>query len=258
MKHLGSLSIAARLRSIQMLLVISLTAVRIFAADQPVDTAFENANRLYAEGKFAEAAELYSRQIETGTVSPALYFNLGNALYKSGEIGKAVIAMRSAQRLAPRDPEIQANLQFIRNQIQGPTLKRSALQNWFGRLKINEWTLITCAFFWSVLLLVAAGQVRTSVWRAVRGATWVAVAGLLLFSTCLGVAVKAASIPTAVVTTGTATVRNGPLEAADAVFTAHGGAEFRVDDQKNGWILVEAIGQSGWINSNQVQILRSF
>src|SRR6266516_3657581 len=47
--------------------------------------AFEQANRLYEEEKFTEAAAAYQSMIGNGRVSSALYFNLGNALFKSGQ-----------------------------------------------------------------------------------------------------------------------------------------------------------------------------
>ena len=46
----------------------------------------------YGQNKFPEAAAGYERLIVTGSVSPALYFNLGNANFKSGQIGRAIAA----------------------------------------------------------------------------------------------------------------------------------------------------------------------
>src|ERR1700722_13167815 len=64
---------------------------------------FESANILYDEGKYAEAAAGYDQLIAEGKVSAALYFNRGNALFKEGQIGRAIASYRQAQLLAPRD-----------------------------------------------------------------------------------------------------------------------------------------------------------
>src|SRR5689334_17765004 len=96
--------------------------------------AFDAANKLYEQGKYAEGAGAYEKILQTGTASPALYFNLGNAFFKSGQIGRAIIAYRQAQRLTPRDPDVRANLQFARNQVQGPTLAASRWERWLGAL----------------------------------------------------------------------------------------------------------------------------
>src|SRR6266511_3325281 len=84
-----------------------------------VSAAFEQANKYYEQSNFTEAAAAYARMIDGGHVSPALYFNLGNALFKSGQIGRAIFNYRLAQLLAPRDPDVRANLRFARNQVEG-------------------------------------------------------------------------------------------------------------------------------------------
>ena len=93
------------------------------AAD--ISAEFNAANKLYAEGKFAEAAGTYEKILRFEAISPALYFNYGNAEFKSGNFGRAIAAYRQAAQLTPRDAEVRANLEFARNQVQGPTLRES-------------------------------------------------------------------------------------------------------------------------------------
>src|ERR1051325_497601 len=80
---------------------------------------FDQANRLYEEGKFGDAISLYGAILKAGRVSSGLLFNLGNAYFKNGEIGRAIYNYRRAQALAPRDPDVQANLRFARDRIAG-------------------------------------------------------------------------------------------------------------------------------------------
>src|SRR5581483_12000400 len=87
------------------------------AADSAME--FSTANKLYAEGKFAGAAGLYEKMIDDGARSANLWFNDGNAEFKAGNPGKAIVAYRKAALLAPRDAEIRANLDFVRRQAQG-------------------------------------------------------------------------------------------------------------------------------------------
>src|SRR5438094_10424308 len=65
------------------LLVLALCALRA-RAENPA-SAFEAGNKLYYEGKFAEAAAAYEKLALSSQASPALYFNLGNACFKSGQ-----------------------------------------------------------------------------------------------------------------------------------------------------------------------------
>src|ERR1035438_3008164 len=67
------------------------------AAD--ISAEFSAANKLYAEGKFAAAAATYEKILQSKAVSPALYFNYGNAEFKSGNFGRAIAAYRQAAQL---------------------------------------------------------------------------------------------------------------------------------------------------------------
>ncbi|MGA2853700.1 MAG: tetratricopeptide repeat protein, partial [Verrucomicrobiota bacterium] len=118
-------------------------AGNLFAADVAAD--FSTANRLYAEGKFADAAAGYEKILQTGAQSPSLLFNYANAEFKSGHLGRAIAAYRRAAQLSPRDDEIRDNLAFVRNQVQGATVRENRWQNWAGALTLNEGAMLTAA-----------------------------------------------------------------------------------------------------------------
>src|SRR5580700_574317 len=124
------------MKKLPAILLVLVFAGKTFAAD--VTTDFSAANKLYAEGRFLDAAAGYGKILQTGAASPALYFNYGNAEFKSGNLGRAIAALRRAELLAPRDAEVRANLEFVRNQVQGTTLRESRWQGWLGALTLNE------------------------------------------------------------------------------------------------------------------------
>jgi len=216
--------------------------------------SFDDANKLYYEGKFSEAASVYEKLAQTSPPSPALYFNLGNALFKGGQIGRAISAYHQGERLNPRDPDLRANLQFARNQTQGPTLTPRPWQRSLAKLTLNEWTMIASSSVWLWFLLVAAGQWRPSWNRNLRGFLigWSVVAAV--FCACLAAAFhEARSIQSAVVIAPEAIVRHGPLDESMNAFTLHDGAEVRVLDRKDDWLLVTTDPRRiGWLRRNQV------
>ena len=106
--------------------------------------------------------------MQSGQVSAALYFNLGNAWFKSGQIGRAIAAYRQAEQITPRDPDLRANLQFARNQTPSPTLPPSRWQRWLGRLTLNEWTVLAAVALWLWLLLLAILQWRPTLRPVLR------------------------------------------------------------------------------------------
>ena len=241
----------------RLLLLLAVLCPALSPAEAPT-TAFETANKLYEEGKFSEAASAYASLLQSNQASAALYFNLGNAFFKSGQIGRAIAAYRYAGQVAPRDPDVRANLQFARNQTQGPTLSPSRWQRWLGRLTLNEWTLLAAGAVWLWFLLLAALQWRPALRPALRGyvLTLAIAAGVLCG--CLAAALHETRFTrTAIVITGEALVRHGPLAESQTAFTVHDGAELRVLDQKDEWLEVSADARRiGWLRRDQVLLPR--
>src|SRR5712671_6073714 len=150
-------------------------------------TAFDQANKLYEEGKFTEAAAAYETMLGGGRASPALYFNLGNALFKAGQVGRAVLNYRLAEQLAPRDPDIRANLKFARHTVGADTSPASGWwQRWTSHLTLNEWTLLTCGALWLWLGLLTLGQWRPALKKSLGGYTATAGFGAALLALCFG------------------------------------------------------------------------
>jgi tetratricopeptide (TPR) repeat protein len=227
----------------------------IFAADVAAD--FSAANKLYAEGKFSDAAAAYEKILQTGAQSPALLFNCANAEFKSGHLGKAIAAYRRAELLSPRDAELRANLAFVRNQVQGATLRESGWQNWVNSLTLNEGTLLTAVFFWVMFGLFAVRQIKPVLAPKLRTATRLAVAMTVFSGAVLTLqAANRFNASVAVVTSAEATARSGPFDEAQNAFTARDGAELRVLDRHDNWVQVaNAAGKSGWLPAKQVEVL---
>jgi tetratricopeptide (TPR) repeat protein len=226
------------------------------AASNP-DAAFDAANKLYAENKFAEAAAAYEGLAQSGSVSPALLFNLGNAHYKAGHVGQAIAAYRRAAQLAPRDTDLRANLQFVRSQVQGPTLRPGGLSARLALMSLNEWTGAAAAGLWLTFGLLAARQFKPALGIPLRTWTRLAIVVTVLCVASLAMALNShASGRLVVVTAREATVRISPLEGAPKAFSANDGAELRVLDRKGDWLqITDGSRLNGWVSQQQVQAL---
>jgi tetratricopeptide (TPR) repeat protein len=216
---------------------------------EPATTRFEAANRLYELGKFSEAAAAYEAIVQTGQVSEPLYFNWGNALFKAGRIGRAIAAYQHAERLAPRDPDVRANLQFARNQVQGPTLLPDRIYRWLGKLSLNEWTWLSAGTVWLWLFLATVMQWRPALQPALKSySVWL---GVLAAVVCVlfGAAFYVhRAVQRGIIVAAELTARQAPLEESQIAFTLHDGAELQVVDQKDQWLQVQVDARRiGWV-----------
>lgn len=82
-------------------------------------TTLEKADSAYNAGNFRLAASLYSSVLDQKGATSELYYNLGNANYRLGNHGKAIIAYERALRLNPANDDARANLEFVNSQLKG-------------------------------------------------------------------------------------------------------------------------------------------
>jgi tetratricopeptide (TPR) repeat protein len=221
-------------------------------------SAFEQANKLYEQGKFGEAAAAYEKMIGGGQASAAVYFNLGNACFKDGQLGRAIYSYRRAEWLKPRDPDVQANLLFARKVASGAVPEEVNYWHQFiGKLSLNEWTLFTLLAWWTWIGLLAAVLWQPR-WRAtVRSylAPCGAAAVLLTWFTWAAAGERLRGNP-GVVIAKEAVIRYGPVPESRSFYTLHDGGEVQVLDHKGDWLQVADSAQRiGWLRQAHVLLL---
>jgi tetratricopeptide (TPR) repeat protein len=223
------------------------------AGQTAMGLGFEEANKLYAEGKFPEAADAYQKLASSGRVSASVLYNEGNAWFKAGKLGRAIAAYHRALALDPRDPDTLANLQFARERVTAPSRPPGRLARAFARLTVNEWTALACVAGWLCFGLLAAGEFTAAGRpRLRRYAIWAGSLAVVLLI-CLGFALRYASAPRVVVLRQDAAVRTGPFDEAPSAFTVNDGAEFPVLDTKDAWLqIAEGPNRTGWIKAEAV------
>ncbi len=91
-----------------------------------VSEEFAQANKSYEAKEFDKAIQAYRSVLSQGVESASLYYNLGNAYFKKGDLGHAILYYLKAKRLDPSDEDIAHNLafakQFSRVQMEGVQL----------------------------------------------------------------------------------------------------------------------------------------
>ena len=223
--------------------------------------AFDDANRLYEEGQYAEAIAAYSQIVQGGRVSAALYFNLGNAHFKAGQMGRAIVNYRLAERLAPRDPDIRSNLLTARTTVLGGAPPPAPLwRRVVSRLSLDEWTVLAAAALWVLAVTLALGQWRPALRPTLRRFTLLA--GLALFMAVSGMLVswrERCLKPEVIVIQRDAILHHGPLDESPRLQSLRDGQELAVLDTKNDWLQVAGAARGiGWIRRDQVATLNRY
>jgi tetratricopeptide (TPR) repeat protein len=247
-------------------LALLLTAAAPASASATADP-FAAANKLYFEGRYAEAAAAYEQLLRGSPPSAALHFNLGNAYFKADQKGRAIAAYLRALRLEPREPNVRFNLKFVRQKVTGNEPRLSpAWERALAALTLNEWTALAAGALWLFFLLLALREARPAWRKPLRG--YAALAGLaaLLFAGCFAVAAfEQGRAARGVVVTTEAIVRAGPLERSPVSFQLRDGSEVIVLDTqeiaeaggRQTWYQIQdAARRVGWVKQDQVVVVR--
>jgi len=81
---------------------------------------FNDGNALYQGADYQRAMEAYQRAIETGDprLASSAWYNLGNALYREQQLAQSLEAFKQALRLDPGDSDAKHNLERVLEQMQ--------------------------------------------------------------------------------------------------------------------------------------------
>lgn len=246
---------AIRLASRAWLVAILLAGSPLARAD--LAAAFEEANLLYGQSHPREAALAYDRLWTNGFSSTALHFNLGNAWFKAGETGRAIYHYRLAEKLAPRDPDVAANLALARSVVMdGASARRPFLERITGWLALDEWTIAAAVGFWVWIGLLIARQLQPAWTGRLRLAGRLAATVTVILALILFLVWSRHPAIEAIVLEKEVTLHHGPLEESPAVQSLVAGQELSVLDRKGDWIQVGGAARGiGWLLKDQVALL---
>jgi tetratricopeptide (TPR) repeat protein len=231
----------------------------VTARADAVAAPFEQANKLYEEGHYAEAAAAYENLLNHNSVSPAIYFNAGNAWYKAGQIGRAIYNYRRAEELAPRDPDIRANLQIARTQAGTNTASPPGNRwtRWIGRLTLNEWTVAASASVAVFFFVLMARQISPRLTRSTGGLTLSLGVLSVWLMACLALSIDQRVFEeSSIVIVPEAVARRGPMDESQSAFTIHDGAELAVQARDGEWLQVTGPSREmGWLPQKDVALI---
>jgi len=219
---------------------------------------FEEGVQAYEAGEYGRAAQSYEQLVGEGVEDPAVFYNLGNAYYRSGDIGAAIANYERALQLAPRFENVRENLDKAvgdtRQRLSKPLpsdweqsllfwhygMKRSTT----GRIAVMVWCV-----FWCVLALRQ--------WRPMRYTRRAALLmGVLAAAFGASAWAKAHPVALAVAHAESVAVRYGTHDDETVRFELHAGDRVTVDRRQGGWARVVTVdGERGWAHEEALMLV---
>ena len=213
---------------------------------------FDQARKAYEQGNQEEAVAGFERSLRGAPGGVGVLYNLGNARFRQGELGRALAAWRQAEWITPRDPALRHNLDLIRRRLGQPEV--AFWRGWLGWLTLDEWA-VSAVFLvwawsgWQILVGIRPGLADSgSGVRRVLGA-----AAALVLMAWVSDWVLIYRGPNAAVAGKEGAARFGPLDESDIAVNFPDGTEVRVEQSRNEWVrVVDAEGRGGWMQGQQV------
>ena len=248
------------------LLVFLVTTSVVFSQD--TDAIFKIGNDHYAQGRYQEAIEAYTRILDLNQESAALYYNLANANYKLNNIGPTVYYYEKALQLDPSDSDIKNNAAFADTmKIDAiETMPVNAVKRWTNTVinyfTSDGWAICTIIFMFLFVLFFLIYYFGLGTFRK-RSFFSLSALSLLLGMMSLVAAysafAKAKNNNPAIVFTSETIVNSEPSLASSLVFTLHEGTKVQVLDGVENWYRIKLEdGKSGWLPATNIKLLRDF
>jgi len=221
------------------------------------DSLFHMGNALYEEGKYEEALGIYNQVVQDGKESAGLYYNMGNAAYRSNSIGYAILYYEKALKLEPSHEDAVNNLEFVsRYRLdtfeEVPQLFLGVwIRGFVHLLRERTWSILAMLFF---LILLTGIVIYLFARRiALKKAGFVSgLVALLLFGLSFSSAAsrhrEIINPDAGIILAPSVVVRSSPSESGTELFILHEGTKVEVSEEVSGWQNIKVIdGREGWI-----------
>ena len=245
-------------------LSLILLAIMIFAIPAPATAITKkNADDEYKKGNYMQAIRDYEELLKKGP-SVELYYNLGNAYYRTDNITRAVLNYERALLLSPGDDDIRFNLQMARSKTIDKITPKSEMffVTWYKSLvnftSIDGWANTAIVSIAIALLLILCYLLGKKILIRKAG-FYGAMFFVLLFIASNIFAYEQRRILTrrtgAIITSTSAALKKTPVANSEYNTIIHEGSRVEIiDDTMKDWKLVELEdGREGWIQSSQME-----
>lgn len=223
------------------------------------------ADSAYASGHFQEAIQGYETLLKQG-VSADLYYNLGNAYYRTDDITHAVLNYERALLLSPGDKDIRHNLQMARSKTIDKITPESEFffMTWWRALvnlvSVDAWAQLALCFLALAILLALVYLFSDRIWLRKVGFFGAAVLLLLFVASNVFGSFQKRELQNrrgAIVVGAAVSVKSTPAQQGTDLFILHEGTRVTItDNQMMKWKKIRVDdGKEGWIEASKIEII---
>jgi tetratricopeptide (TPR) repeat protein len=222
------------------------------------DAEFAKANQEFAQGHFKEAISGYEALIRAGQWSANAFYDLGNAYFRTGDFGRAILNYERALALERHHPEATANLQIARDEAHALEIPPSGPERYLQFASVNQYSIAAATAFWLAIFAMFA-----LIFKRRRSARAIAVSICCLL--VLAVAVYAIFTlergskgqALAVVTGKDVQARLATADTANSVLALPVGSEIKILSTRGDWIYAALPNNlRGWIPAKNAERVR--
>ena len=225
----------------------------------------QQADSAYAQEHYQQAISDYETLLKQG-VSAELYYNLGNAYYRTDQMPKAVLNYERALLLSPGDADIRFNLQMARSKTIDKITPESEMffVTWYRSLvnlmSVDAWARTALIALAIAIILALAYLFSDRIWlRKVGffGALLLVVVFLLSNLFAFHQKRKLTYRTGAVIMTTSVPVKSTPSKNGTDLFILHEGTRVTItDNSMKDWKEIRVDdGKEGWIETNKIEII---
>ena len=221
------------------------------------------ADSAYVRGEYQLAITDYEALLKQGG-SAELYYNLGNAYYRTENITKAVLNYERALLLSPGDPDIRFNLQIARSKTIDKIVPESEMFfiTWYHALvnlmSVDAWARMALISLALVIMLLLVYLFASRIWlRKVGFFGGILLLIVFVLSNLFAWQQKQNLLfrKGAIITASSVTVKSTPAKNGTDLFILHEGTKVNITDgSMRGWLEIRiADGKEGWIERNKLE-----
>lgn len=222
------------------------------------DPQFAKATQEYSQGHFKEAIGGFETLVRSEQWSANLFYDLGNAYFRTGDFGRAILNYERALALERHHPEAAANLQIARDEARALEMQQTWLERYLQFASVDQYSITAAGAFW-----VGAFCIVALIFARRRSARLIAFS-ILSFSVCALAILATYEIDRgskgralAIITGDNVQARLATADTANSVLALTPGSEIKILSTRGDWIYAALPNNlRGWIPSKSTELVR--